>query len=141
MTEPGSRAVGLGRVLVAVYAILAIAATGRSVFQIATKLHEAPVAYALSALAAVVYIVATVALIAPGAAWFRVAVVTIGFELAGVIVVGALSIVDPVLFPDDTVWSRFGMGYVFIPLLLPIAGLLWLRHLARTRPAAAGGPR
>ena len=126
---------GIGRVLIAVYAILALAALGRSGYQIATKFDEAPVAYSLSALAAVVYVLATVALVARGAAWFRVAVIAIGFELAGVLIVGTLSIIDPVLFPDDTVWSQFGQGYAFIPLVLPILGLLWLRRVARARRA------
>lgn len=130
---------GIGRVLIAVYAILALAALGRSGYQIATKFDEAPVAYSLSALAAVVYVLATVALVARGAAWFRVAVIAIGFELAGVLIVGTLSIVDPALFPDDTVWSQFGRGYAFIPLVLPILGLLWLRRVARARSAAAAG--
>jgi hypothetical protein len=128
---------GIGRVLIAVYAILALAALGRSGYQIATKFDEAPVAYSLSALAAAVYVLATVALVARGAAWFRVAVIAIGFELAGVLIVGTLSIVDPMLFPDDTVWSQFGRGYAFIPLVLPVLGLLWLRRVARARRAAA----
>lgn len=127
---------GIGRVLVVVYAILALAATGRSVYQIATKFDEAPVAYTLSAIAALVYIVATVALVRRGSAAFRAAVLAIGFELVGVIVVGTLSLIDPVLFPDDTVWSRFGQGYVFIPLVLPVLGLLWLRRVRRSRDAA-----
>lgn len=128
---------GIGRVLIAVYAVLALAALGRSGYQIATKFDEAPVAYSLSALAAVVYVLATVALVARGAAWFRVAVIAIGFELAGVLIVGTLSIVDPMLFPDDTVWSQFGRGYAFIPLVLPVLGLLWLRRVARARREAA----
>lgn len=138
--SPAPRTPGIGRVLVAVYAILALAATGRSIFQIATKFDNAPVAYVLSAVAAVVYIVATVALVRPGAFWYRLAVITIGFEMLGVLVVGTLSIVDPVLFPADTVWSFFGRGYVFIPFLLPILGLFWLyrrRAGAAAHPAAA----
>ena len=127
-TTTPSRSTGIGRVLIAVYALLALAATGRSVFQILDDFAEAPVAYALSALAAVVYIVATVALVTPGAAWYRVAWITISFELAGVLVVGLLSIVDPVLFPAKTVWSFYGMGYAFVPLVLPVLGLLWLRR-------------
>jgi hypothetical protein len=122
-------------VLIAVYAILALAATARSAFQIAVKFHEAPVAYLLSALAGVVYIVATVALIKRGDTWYRVAWVTIAFELVGVLVVGTLSIVDGVLFPADTVWSFYGRGYVFIPLALPILGMLWLY---RKRPPTVG---
>lgn len=126
MSQQSSRAVGVGRVLVVVYAILALGATARSVVQIITKFDAAPVAYLLSALAGVVYIVATIALVRPGLAWYRVAWITIAFELAGVLVVGTLSIVDPALFPSDTVWSFFGRGYLFIPLLLPILGMTWL---------------
>lgn len=124
---------GIGRVLIAVYGILALAALGRSVYQIATKFDEAPVAYALSALAAAVYVLASVALVARGAVWFRVAIIAIAFELAGVLIVGTLSIIDPALFPHDTVWSLFGRGYAFIPLVLPVLGLLWLRRVARAR--------
>jgi hypothetical protein len=53
---------GFGRVLVAVYGLFALAASARSAVQIATRFHEAPLAYLLSAFAAVVYIVATVSL-------------------------------------------------------------------------------
>lgn len=135
--EPRPTSAGIGRVLIAVYGILALAAIGRSTYQIATKFDEAPVAYALSALAAAVYVLATVALVARGAVWFRVAVIAIGFELAGVLIVGTVSIIDPALFPDDTVWSQFGRGYAFIPLVLPVLGLLWLRRVARARRAPA----
>ncbi len=129
-----SRAVGIGRVLIAVYAILALAATARSFVQIVGKFDVAPIAYLLSALAGVVYILATIALIRRGDTWYRVAWITIIFELLGVLTVGTLSLVDPVLFPADTVWSYFGRGYVFIPLVLPILGMLWLNN---RRPAAA----
>mgnify|MGYP007030557829 CR=1 FL=1 len=124
----------MGRVLIAVYAILALAATARSAVQIATKFEAAPVAYLLSAFAGVVYILATVALIKRGEFWYRVAWVTITIELAGVLAVGTLSLIDPVLFSADTVWSYFGRGYVFIPLVLPILGMIWLY---RTRPGTA----
>jgi hypothetical protein len=129
MSHKGSsRAVGVGRVLIAVYAILALAATARSVVQIVTRFEVAPLAYLLSALAGVVYIVATIALLGRGELWYRIAWITIVFEFVGVIVVGAVSLLDPVLFPADTVWSYFGRGYLFIPLVLPVLGMLWLRH-------------
>jgi len=124
---------GIGMVLVAVYGILALAATGRSTVQILTDFSEAPLAYALSVLAAVVYILATVALVAPGRFWYRVAWVTISFELLFVLTVGTLSIVDAQLFPRDTVWSYYGLGYVLVPLVLPVLGMLWL---SRHRPAS-----
>ena len=50
------------------------------------------------------------------------------FELVGVLVVGTLSVFDAGDFPDDTVWSWFGRGYGFIPLVLPLVGLWWLRR-------------
>jgi len=128
---------GIGRVLVAVYAVLALAATGRSFVQIAQRFDEAPLAYALSALAALVYIVATIALTRPGWAWYRVAWATIVFEFTGVLVVGTLSLVYPELFPHDTVWSAYGRGYLFIPLALPVLGMWWL---AKHRPDAASPP-
>ncbi len=122
------KSVGLGRVLVLVYGILALAAVARSLYQIVTKFDDAPVAYLLSALAGLVYCVAAVALVRPGPRWRRVAWAAILFEMAGVLVVGTLSLVLGDLFPHDTVWSAFGRGYAFIPLILPVLGLLWLRR-------------
>jgi hypothetical protein len=133
---------GIGRVLVAVYGILALAATGRSAFQIIDHFSAAPVAFTLSAFSALVYIVATVALIAPGPPWYRIAWVTISIELAGVLIIGTLSTFAPAVIgmdaidpfgKDSTVWSAYGAGYLFIPLVLPVLGMLWL---ARHRPVA-----
>jgi hypothetical protein len=129
-TVARTRARGVGRVLIVVYAILALAATGRSVYEIIAKFEQAPFAYTLSAIAAVVYIVATVALIAPGRVWYRVAWITISFELVGVLTVGTLSLFLPDLFAKASVWSWYGMGYLFIPLVLPVLGMLWLRRTA-----------
>ncbi|HJQ47840.1 MAG TPA: hypothetical protein VJ870_16225 [Amycolatopsis sp.] len=124
-------ATGPGRILVAVYAIFALAATSRAAVQIATRFQEAPLAYVLSAVAAVFYIVATVALARSGSTSWRVALVSLSVELLGVLVVGTLSIFDRQAFPDATVWSVYGEGYLFIPLVLPVIGLLWLRRTAR----------
>ena len=96
--------------------------------QIATKFHEAPLAYLLSAFAAVIYIVATVSLTWGDAAARRVATVAISIELVGVITVGAVSQLVPDAFPHATVWTGFGSGYGFVPLVLPFVGLWWLRH-------------
>ena len=114
--------------LVAVYGLFALAATARSAVQIATKFHEAPLAYLLSAFAAVVYIVATVSLARGDAAARRVATVAISTELVGVITVGTVSELVPDAFPDATVWTGFGSGYGFVPLVLPFVGLWWLRR-------------
>ncbi|MEV4687844.1 hypothetical protein MRBLWH3_001972 [Microbacterium sp. LWH3-1.2] len=133
---------GVGRVLVIVYAIMALGATGRSFVQIVERFDEAPVAYTLSALSAVVYIVATLALVFAGRrGWYAVAWVAIVFELVGVLVIGTLSLVMPELFAHPTVWSWFGRGYLFVPLVLPFLGIWWLathHPAAQTRtPAAA----
>ena len=116
---------GPGRVLVAVYGIFALAAGARAAVQLSTRFGEAPLAYLLSALAAVVYVVATVGLVRGGSSGRRTALVAITVELVGVLVVGALSLADPAAFPDETVWSAFGRGYFFVPLVLPVLGL-WL---------------
>jgi hypothetical protein len=129
---PGSRASsGPARVLVAVYAVFALAAGARAAVQLSTRFGEAPVAYLLSALAAVVYIVATAGLARGGRGGRRAAFVAITTELIGVLVVGTLSLVDRAAFPDETVWSGYGRGYGFVPLVLPVLGLLLLRRQAR----------
>ena len=120
---------GFGRVVVAVYAVFALSASARSLFQLATKASEAPVAYGLSALAGLVYVVATVALATNRSA---LAAWTIGFELVGVLAVGMLTVFDSALFPDQTVWSDFGAGYGFVPLVLPFVGLAWILSSRRS---------
>ena len=118
---------GVGRLLIAVYGVFAISASARASYQLATEFSDAPIAYLLSAISAVVYIVATVAL-ARGQKFAKIATVAVLFELVGVIVVGVLSIILPEWFAHPSVWSGFGAGYAFIPLLLPILGLFWLRR-------------
>jgi hypothetical protein len=127
---------GPGRVLVAVYAIFALAATSRAGVQISTKFHEAPLAYVLSAFAAAVYIVATIALARRGHGWWRVALGACSIELLGVLTIGTLSLVDAAAFRHPTVWSVYGEGYLFIPLVLPVIGLYWLRKTAPAKVAA-----
>jgi hypothetical protein len=128
--DPADTAHGPGRVLVAVYGVFALAAGARAAVQLAVQFDEAPLAYLLSAVAAVVYLAATVGLARGGVGGRRTAVLACSVELVGVLVVGTLSLVDPAAFPDDTVWSGYGRGYGFIPLVLPVLGLLWLRHQA-----------
>ncbi|MGW0594171.1 hypothetical protein [Streptosporangium sp. NPDC002607] len=122
MSEPAIGS-GPGRALVAVYGVFALAAGARAAVQIATRLQEAPLAYWLSAFAAAVYIVLTVALARGNR---TLALVACGIELAGVLIVGTLSMVYPEAFPRATVWSGYGSGYLFIPFVLPVLGLYWL---------------
>jgi hypothetical protein len=122
MSEPAIGA-GPGRALVAVYGVFALAAGSRAAVQIATKFGEAPLAYSLSAFAAAVYIVLTVALVRGNR---TLALAACGVELAGVLIIGTLSMVDSEAFPRATVWSGYGSGYLFIPLVLPLLGLVRL---------------
>lgn len=124
--------------LVAIYGLFALAAGARAGVQLATKFSQAPVAYLLSALAAVVYVVATVGLARGGRGGRRAALIACSVELTGVLVVGTLSVLDRSAFPDSTVWSVYGQGYGFVPLVLPVLGLLWLRHLADLAAEEAG---
>ena len=135
--ERQERTSGPGRLLVAVYALFALAASSRAIVQIATKFHDAPLAYLLSGLSGLVYLVATVALARKGDIWRRVALLTCSFELLGVLAVGTVSLFDAADFPDATVWSVYGRGYGFIPLVLPMIGLYWLRRTAGDRVTAS----
>lgn len=130
MPETGAAALrsGPGRVLITLYAIFALAATARSAVQIGTKFHQAPLAYLLSALAAAVYVVATATFASGGPLARRIALVSCTVELIGVLAVGTASLVAPQAFPDATVWSGYGAGYGFVPLVLPPLGLWWLAH-------------
>nr|WP_309505820.1 hypothetical protein [Streptomyces sp. LP05-1] len=120
---------------------MSVGAVSRSVYQIATEFHRAPLAYSLSAVAAVVYAFITYTLVRGGETARRAALACCAAELAGVLAVGTWTLLDPGAFPDATVWSKYGYGYVFIPVLLPVTGILWLRRSRRpsaedARPAA-----
>ncbi|MEU8882353.1 hypothetical protein [Streptomyces hydrogenans] len=129
-TEPArTRLVtGPGMLLVWLYGVMSVGAASRSVYEISAKFDEAPLAYTLSAVAAVVYVFITYTLVRGGETARRAALVCCAAELAGVLVVGTWTLVAPSAFPDSTVWSQFGYGYVFIPVLLPLSGIWWLRR-------------
>lgn len=120
-----SRSRGFTTVLVIVYGIFAISATARSLVQILRDFDAAPLAYSLSLLAAITYIAVTIALVR-GPEGSRAAQWLVVLELVGVVCVGTVSVLAPSLFPDDTVWSVYGIGYGFIPLLLPVVALTYL---------------
>ncbi|WP_406859793.1 hypothetical protein ABZO31_05340 [Streptomyces sp. HUAS MG47] len=136
--EPGGRTrlvKGPGMLLVWLYGVMSVGAVSRSIVQISTEFEHAPLAYSLSAVAAVVYVFITYTLVRGGERARRAALVCCAAELAGVLVVGTWTLLDPAAFPDATVWSDFGYGYVFIPVLLPVTGILWLRRSRGTRTA------
>ncbi|MVA75553.1 hypothetical protein GC722_05855 [Auraticoccus sp. F435] len=129
---------GLGRVLIAVYAVFALAATARTLVQVVERFEVAPLAFTLSGVAALVYCLATAGLARGGRGSRRVAWLSCTVELVGVLAIGTLSWVRPEWFPEATVWSHFGQGYGFVPVLLPVLGLLWLRRTASPAAPVSG---
>ncbi|MFT4035921.1 MAG: hypothetical protein QM679_10150 [Patulibacter sp.] len=117
------------RVLRQGYAVLAVAALGRAGYQLTADARAAPVAYGLSAIAAVFYLAASAALTrSPRSATARLVARRIAAtELAGVLIVGAASVLHPAWFPHASVWSFFGAGYLFAPLVLPVLTLRTVR--------------
>lgn len=137
-TDDDAPPTGPRRVLIALYAVFALAATARGVVQIATQFDAAPLAYVLSLFSGIVYIAATVGLLTDRR-WSRpLAWAAVGTEMAGVLIIGLLSIFDGEAFPKDTVWSRFGSGYGYVPIILPVLGLM---YLWQTRSGAAATDR
>ncbi len=134
--DPGPKSHGhinpLARIaLVVAYAVLALAALGRSSFQISTKFADAPLPYSISAVSAVLYAVIAFAL------WRganKLALIGSSIELAGVVVVGALGYIESSWWPDETVWTGFGSAYGWVPLALPVLAL-WA--LLRSRQQGA----
>lgn len=145
MSEPVSAPVsapvaksGPHQVLLMVYALFTLAAGARSLVQIVTQWHVAPVAYVLSLAAAATYALGYVAIsrAVQGKAGFAKRMLWI--ELGGVFVVGTLSLVHRAWFADASVWSDYGIGYGFVPVVLPVTGLWWLRRQDTGRDQAPG---
>lgn len=126
---------GPGTLLVWFYGVMVVGAVSRSVVQIAQDFGKAPLAYSLSAVAGLVYGFITYSLVRGGERARRAALVCCGAELVGVLTVGTWTLVEPSAFPDSTVWSDYGMGYLFIPVLLPVTAVFWLRRGARAGAA------
>jgi hypothetical protein len=119
---------GVGTLVVAIYGVFALSATVRASYQLLREYDQAPLAYWLSLVAGIFYIIATFALARRN---YSLAHKTLVFELVGVLAIGSLSLALPTLFAHPSVWSYFGMGYGFIPLALPIFGLWWIRKAKR----------
>jgi hypothetical protein len=124
-----NRGLGLGRPLIALYAVFALSATARATYQLVREFDEAPIAYSLSLVSALTYVAVTILLTKPTLR--KSSRFMVWFELLGVVSVGTLSLVLPELFNHPSVWSGFGIGYGFIPLVLPILGILWLSRRAK----------
>jgi hypothetical protein len=130
-TDRQATRTGPHRVLIALYALFTLAAGARSLVQLTTDPGRAPIAYSLSALAACTYAAGWYAISRAARGSTGLASVLLWVELSGVVLVGTLSQIKPDWFPDASVWSDYGIGYGFVPTLLPICGLIWLRWQIR----------
>ncbi|MBC3840008.1 hypothetical protein GXW82_06810 [Streptacidiphilus sp. 4-A2] len=140
MTQGGTKhkiGEGPGRLLVSLYGLFTVAAGSRAVYQLLAQYHKAPLSYILSAFSAALYAFILVTLVRGGESARRIALACCGVELAGVLVVGTLTIVMPSAFHDQTVWSYYGVDYLGIPLILPVTGIIWLRRAAQQGGTAA----
>lgn len=126
---------GPHQVLLAVYALFTLAAGARALVQLATRHDRAPVAYWLSLGAAVTYALGWYAIREASAGRTGFARVMLWIELGGVLLVGTLSLLVRDWFPEPSVWSDYGVGYGFVPAVLPMVGLWWLRR--QRRPASS----
>ena len=122
---------GPGRLLVAVYVPRHLG-DGPVHGAVGDRLRRGAAGIPALAVRALVYIVATVSLARrpgrdPGGLGGGAG------GAVGVLTVGTLTVLDPDLFPDATVWSTYGQGYGFVPLVLPLLGLAWLWHVSRSR--------
>jgi hypothetical protein len=127
----------IGRQLALIYGFFALAAGSRALYQIATRWHEAPLSFSLSAIAALLYLIATISLHQPTRRAWWIAMAVCSIELAGVVIIGSwtsLPTGSSALFARSTVWSSYGAGYLYLPLILPMLGLIWL-ILPATRQA------
>lgn len=123
---------GPGILLLWLYGVMVVGAVSRSAVQISTDFDKAPLAYSLSALAGLVYGFITYSLVRGGDTARKAALVCCAAELVGVLAVGTWTLAEPSAFPDATVWSDFGMGYLFIPVILPVTAIFWLVRARRT---------
>lgn len=106
------------RGLAALYAFWALAIMSRVSWQYATRLGNHLPTH-LSAITGIIYV-----LIAYWAwqGWTKALQWGLIVELIGVIVVGTYELFYP--FGYATAWSHYGAGYLYMPLLLPIAGIV-----------------
>ncbi|SHV74360.1 Uncharacterised protein [Mycobacteroides abscessus subsp. abscessus] len=121
--ETGEVSRGFRTALFVVYGVFAVSATARALVQSIRDFSEAPLAFSLSIFAALTYVAIAVLLMRKTPHWSAI-MSLVGVELAGVLAVGSLSFAKPEWFPKATVWSHFGEGYGYVPLVLPfVAGI------------------
>jgi len=121
--------------LIFFYGLWALAALGRAAYQYGFRRPADATPTHISTFVGLLYLAIIAGLRRRSARAWRITLALLTVELAGVLIVGTLDLVwRP--FPYASVWSQYGSGYFFMPLLMPLAGLAWL--LRRNTRAAYG---
>lgn len=138
-----SMAEAAGRVLALSYPLLAFSTGGRAVYQLFFKqgglIHAAQaerwLGPALSSLACLVYLAATIGFLVRWRSAWWLSVGCLAFETLGVLVVGALTTAGGAAAATigGTAWGHFGRDYGYFPLVQPLLGLAWLLWPATRR--------
>jgi hypothetical protein len=116
---------GASDVLGFFYGLWSFSALGRSSYKYLFKHPATFVPAHLSTFVGVLYIFIIVGLRKRTPRWWWITLGLLVVELAGVLVVGKIDVIwRP--FPYATVWSNYGIGYFFMPLVLPFVGLWWM---------------
>lgn len=119
--------------LVFFYGLWAVAAISRALYQYAVRRPPDLTPTHISLFVGALYVLIILGMRRRSPAAWRATLALLAVELLGVLVVGAVDVVwRP--FPYTTVWSGFGAGYLYMPLLLPAAGIWWMLRPA-TRAA------
>lgn len=122
-----------GGILGVSYPVLALSTGARAAYQLFLK--EGVTDYlppALTGVAALLYLVATVGFTRRRRWAWRVSVVALSMETFFTLVVGTLSVINYDLVGRNA-WTYFGMDYAFFPLVQPLLGLAWLLHPSTLR--------
>lgn len=119
-------ALGLGRIVMAIFWLFGawtLIVSIRSLIGIGGE----PLGPALvSLLAALIYLTAAIALTHNGRRMRMVGWASVGISLAGPILTGLLGVGTSEVSAEFSPWSRFGEYYYYLPLVIPVIGLVWL---------------
>lgn len=120
------RSLGLGRVVMALFWVFGVWTTVTGVLDL-VHVGEGPLGSAIvSVLAGVVYLVAAVGITHNGRRMRIIGWAAMVVSAVGPILVGLLGLGLPELSATRSPWGAFGGHYFFIPLVLPVIGLVWL---------------
>lgn len=117
---------GLGRLVMAAFWLFGAWVTINAVVDV-LHWNSGPIGPVLVALVAgLVYLLAALALTHNGRRMRMIGWASVSVEAIGPVLVGVLGVGVPQLSDPRSPWGAFGADYWYIPLVLPVVGLVWL---------------